>query len=138
MSISVKTIEAFWQAFWAVNARSKIDAHREEIRAGLEAAMATDGCQYSTDNSIPEHRCAVRCIYSGGIDARIAALEAENQELRSGSYLASAVEDRDRYRAALTTEMVAIEEDRRWADGSDLVRLMKRYEAIAQVLEDKP
>ena len=34
-------------------------------------------------------------------NTRIAALETENADLRSGSYLASVVEERDRYRAAL-------------------------------------
>lgn len=36
-------------------------------------------------------------------DADIARLEAENQDLRTGSYLASVVEERDRLRTALET-----------------------------------
>lgn len=55
-------------------------------------------------------------------DARIAALEAENERLRK----------------ALLNELTAIEQDRRWAEGSDLMCLIWRSEAIAQVLEIKP
>ncbi len=39
MTIPDEAIEAFGQAFWAVNARSHIDAHREELREALAAAL---------------------------------------------------------------------------------------------------
>jgi len=35
-------IEAFGNAFWSVNAASKIDGQREHIRSALEAALSTD------------------------------------------------------------------------------------------------
>lgn len=42
MQISDEMVEAFGNAFWSVNAASKIDGQREHIRSALEAALSTD------------------------------------------------------------------------------------------------
>lgn len=42
MQISDEMVEAFGNAFWSVNAASKIDDQREHIRSALEAALSTD------------------------------------------------------------------------------------------------
>ena len=39
MHISNEMVEAFGNRFWSVNAASKIDAERENIRAALEASI---------------------------------------------------------------------------------------------------
>jgi hypothetical protein len=68
MTITDEMVEAFGQAFWPVNSVTKIDGSKEEIRAALNAALSAVGeCQYSKSEGIPEHRCAVRCLY--GVEA---------------------------------------------------------------------
>ena len=42
MQITDEMVEAFGNAFWSVNAASKIDGERENIRAALDAALSTD------------------------------------------------------------------------------------------------
>lgn len=41
MQINDKAVAAFADAYWSVNPLTKFKAHREEIRAALEAAFAT-------------------------------------------------------------------------------------------------
>ncbi|MEJ8308546.1 hypothetical protein [Agrobacterium larrymoorei] len=40
--VTDEMVEAFGNAFWSVNAASKIDAQREHIRSALEVALSTD------------------------------------------------------------------------------------------------
>lgn len=49
----------------AANALGKYGVYvgASAMKYALEAALSTEECQYSKDNNIPEHRCAVRCVY---------------------------------------------------------------------------